>query len=180
MQKLHNIIAAWIMLISLFSISAYTVEAAYEQKDPPKKSQDNIRLSKEDSVREAVFNYQIELTTSHLQQKDVVFFLSVDQGNDPSDVLIAGFAGRRPPVKKVSESVSKKYESIFDKETGEKGIVFSVASVAWINETEAEVEGGNYSAPLSASGHVYKVQFENGKWVVKDDNMKWISRLVAA
>ena len=101
--------------------------------------------------------------------------MSVDEEVNPSDALLARFAGRRPPVKKVSESVSKKYEGIFDKETGKKGILFIVTSIKWISETEAEVEGGHYTAPLEASGHVYKVRFENGKWVVKEDDMKWIS-----
>ncbi len=116
-----------------------------------------------------MFKYQIGRMTSALQQKDVVFFLSVDEAN-PSDALLTRFAGRRPPVKKVSESLSQQYEGIYDKETGKKGILFRITSIKWVSETEAEVEGGHYTGPLAASGHVYKMRFENDKWVVTDDD----------
>ena len=106
--------------------------------------------------------------------------MSVDEKANPSDALLTRFAGRRPLVKKVSESFSKEYEGIYDKETGKKGILFRITSIKWVSETEAEVEGGHYTGPLAASGHVYKMRFENGKWIVEDDDMKWISHVVIA
>lgn len=175
MQNNLNLFVGWIVLACLFANFGYTAEAWYCQQASANKPTSSLPLSREDAVREAVFKYQIARMTSALRRKDVVFFLSVDQAGNPSDGLLARFAGRHPLVKKVSESVAKEYEGVIDKQTGTKGIIFSVTSIKWISETEAEVEGGHYTAPLEASGYVYKVRLENGKWEVKDADMKWIS-----
>lgn len=180
MEKKLNPFIGLLLVVCPLASFGYTAEAKYYQKEDAKRAAGSLSLSREDAVREAVFKYQIERLTTDLPKKDVVFFLSVGEEANPSDALIARFAGRRPLVKKVSDSVPKKYEGIFDKDTGKKGILFSVTSIKWINDSEAEVEGGHYTAPLAASGNVYKVRFENGKWVVKDDDMKWISQLVIA
>jgi hypothetical protein len=180
MQKNLNSFIGLILLAWLFVILGSAAEAKNYQKENSNESSGSPPLSREDAVREAVFKYQIERMTSALQQKDVVFFLSVDEEANPSDALLTRFAGRRPPVKKASESFSKEYEGIYDKETGKKGILFRITSIKWVSETEAEVEGGHYTGPLAASGHVYKMRFENGKWVVTDDDMKWISQVVIA
>ena len=175
MQQNLRLFVGLILLECFFVIFGCTAEAEYYQKEDSNSPSGSPTLSREDAVREAVFKYQIDRMTSALQQKDVVFFLSVDEEPNPSDALLTHFAGRRPPVKKVPESVSKEYEGIFDKETGNKGILATVRSTMWISETEAEVEGGHYTAPLEASGHVYKVRYESRRWVVKYDEMKWIS-----
>jgi hypothetical protein len=180
MQKHSNLFITATILAGLFATSGHAAEARQDRKENSNMPKGGLSLSREDAVREAVFKHQIGRMTSALQDEEVVFFLSVGQEVNPSDTLLERFAGRRPMVKKVSESISRKYEGIFDKETGRRGIIFSVTSIKWISETEAEVEGGHYTAPLAASGHVYKVRFENGKWVVKDDEMKWISRFVIA
>jgi hypothetical protein len=179
MQKHSNLFITAILLAGLSPTFGHAAEARHYQKENSNRPEGGLPLSREDAVREAVFKHQIGRMTLARQEEEVVF-LSVGQEGNPSDALLARFAGRRPVVKKVSESMSRKYEGIFDRETGGRGVIFSVTSIKWISETEAEVEGGHYTAPLAASGHVYKVRLENGKWVVKDDEMKWISRLVIA
>lgn len=92
-------------------IFGHKAEAKFYQKENSNEPTGSQPLSREDAAREAVFKYQTEGTRSALQQKDVGFFLSVDEDN-PTDALLARFAGRRPPVKKASESVSKKSAAV--------------------------------------------------------------------
>ena len=174
MQKSLYLVVACMALANVWAVPGYTPEATYDQKENPKTSKDSVPLSREDAVRESVFKYQVERTASDLQGKDVVFFLCIAEGADPSDALLARVADRHPPVKRVSEAI-RKNDGIADKKTGKKGFIIGIASIKWISETEAEVEGWQYEGPLGASGSVYKLLYENGQWGVKKRDMKWIS-----
>src|SRR5512138_2537913 len=109
MEKKLTPFIGLLLVVCQFASIGYTAEAKYYQKEDAKRAAGSLSLSREDAVREAVFKYQIERMTTDLPKKDVVFFLSVGEEANPSDALIARFAGRRPLVKKVSDSVPQKY-----------------------------------------------------------------------
>jgi hypothetical protein len=140
---------------------------------------DKARQGQVDNVREAVFRYQFTNNAAHgpaaAAKRIAVFYLSVgDKDQDPSEEFLMRFAGHTPPVRKVSACSTKKMR-VEDKRTGERGLIFHVRSIRWISDTKAEVKGGYYEDGLSASGNTYTVVKRNGKWVVVEDKMKWIS-----
>jgi len=133
------------------------------------------RAAAEDDIREATFRYQFQHNASGLQQKADVYFLSLsEKDTDPGDEFLKRFVNHKPPVKKVSSSVGR-LGGVRDKDTGGKGLIFRVGGIKWVNETEAEVNGGYYEGGLSASGNTYFLKKQDGKWVVTRDEMHWIS-----
>lgn len=136
------------------------------------------KSTKEDDIRETVFRYQFEHNASGLQQNAKVYFLSLGslgETKDPSDEFMKRFRGHKPAVKKVSQSTVSVFEGVKDEDTGEQGLIFRVTRIEWKNDVEVEVQGGYYESGLSASGNIYRVRREGGKWVVKEDRMLWIS-----
>ena len=137
---------------------------------------EEARQSQEDDIREAVFRWQFDHNVSGLQKKAQVYFLAVgEKGGDPSDEFIKRFAGNKPPVRKRSECSADAGKGVLDKKTGEQGLVFNVTTIKWNSDTEVEVEGGYYEAGLSASGNLYTVTKEKGKWNVTKDKLVEIS-----
>lgn len=66
-------------------------------------------------------------------------------------------------------------QPIRHKDLGGTGLIFYITRIAWLDANTAEVDGGYYEAGLSASGHTYRVERHNGKWVVTNDQMHWIA-----
>ena len=137
---------------------------------------ENERESQIDDIREAVFRWQFEHNASALQKNAKVYFLRIDKNkSDPSDAFMKRFAEHNPPVRKVSACSSDPDKGVQDKKTGEKGLIFNVIEIRWISDAEVEAAGGYYEAGLSASGNIYTLKKENGKWKVTSDKMRWIS-----
>lgn len=130
----------------------------------------------EADIREAVFHYQFKRNASGQQQRASAYFLIIgEQDGNPSDEFIRRFASHSPPVKPASRCWSSMRRGVVDKDTGRSGLIFSVGSIKWINDTEVEVSGGYYEAGLSSSGNIYFVKRRGGKWEVTGDKMLWIS-----
>jgi hypothetical protein len=135
---------------------------------------DAERLKEEDDIREAVFSYQFLHNASGRQQNAKVYFLSLHEGGkDPSDEFMKRFAGHTPEVKKVSQCTED--DDIRDMQTGAPGIVFRVTGIRWITAQRVEVFGGYFEGYLSSSGNTYYVEKKDGKWIVVQDNGRWIS-----
>jgi hypothetical protein len=128
--------------------------------------------SDEDDIREAVFRYQFQHNASGQQRKAEVYFLS---SKDLSDEFMSRFRDNKPPVKRSSQVTPRKFDGVKDKVSGKSGLIFYVGSIDWVGENEAKVEGGYFEASLSASGNVYELRRESGKWIVVKDEEKWIS-----
>jgi hypothetical protein len=62
-----------------------------------------------------------------------------------------------------------------DKKTGEQGLLFHITSIKCKSDAQVEVEGGYYEAGLSASGNIYTLKNERGKWKVTNDKLVEIS-----
>jgi hypothetical protein len=129
----------------------------------------------EDDVREAVFRYMFENNASLMQNNAPIIFLGVEGGQDPSPEFLERFAKQWPPVEPRSSASVSAVTGAVDKKTGKRGLIFRIESLRWVSDSEAEVVGGYYEGGLSASGNVYRVKSEAGKWVVKSDEMMWIS-----
>jgi hypothetical protein len=134
------------------------------------------RVREEDDIREATFRYQFLHNASAQQQKAKVYFLSFGEERiNPSDDFMKRFANHKPMVKKVSQATDGDIEGIKHKDTGEKGIIFNVTKIKWVNDLEVEVDGGYYEGNVSSSGNKYRLKKKEGKWVVIEDVMNWIS-----
>jgi putative hemolysin len=143
--------------------------------------------AQEDQIREAVFRYQFQHNRSGISIPASAYCLTLgeyripyDVTNDPSDEFIRRFEGHVPAVKKGSECYFERrrgqlYTGVIDRETGEPALVFRVESVKWVNNQAVVVEGGYNSNLLSASGNVYELTREEGKWVVEKVTLRWIA-----
>ena len=137
---------------------------------------DQARQLQEDDIREAVFRWQFDHNVSGQQKRAKVYFLSVgEKYGDPSDEFLKRFADNQPPVRKRSECTADAGKGVLDKKTGEQGLVFNVTRIQWKSDTEVEVEGGYYEAGLSASGNIYTLKKDQGKWKVVNDKLVEIS-----
>jgi hypothetical protein len=137
----------------------------------------------QDDVKEAVFRHQFYKNDSGLQQGAKVYFIglyvpgdSTRQGYyvDLSDGFMSRFQGNSPPVKKASECTPS-MNGVFDKQTGNRGLLFRIESMREFSNDEVEVEGGYFEAGLSASGNLYTVRRIDGRCVVVKDVLIWIS-----
>jgi hypothetical protein len=152
------------------------------------------RATQEDAIREAVIRYQmdgwgssgdkVEQDAKDPRDKYIakrlnsrVYFVSVN-GKDPSDEFLKRFQGVPRTVKRMSDAKQTKKPDggwVIDKKTKQPGIIFSANVIRWLNDSEVEVDGGYHCGGLCASGEVFTVTLENGKWKVIADRMKWIS-----
>lgn len=103
-----------------------------------------------------------------------VFFVSV-KGKDPTDDFMKRFDDIPRTIKKVSNEDAKNPYTPIDKTTHRAGIVFSADSIRWLSSDHAEVTGGYYCGALCAAEITFTVRQENGKWVIKNSQMNWIS-----
>ncbi len=136
------------------------------------------RSDAENDIREAVFRYQFQHNHSGLQQQADVYCLSFGRPGayrDPPDGFMKRFRDHIPPVKKVSQCEVSPHQGVTDKATGEKGLIFWITTIRWVSDDEVEVEGGYYEAGTSASGNLYRVVRQHGRWIVKQDKLLWIS-----
>ena len=137
---------------------------------------DQARQLQEEDIREAVFRWQFDNNVSGQQKRAKVYFLAVgEKSGDPSDELLKRFADHQPPVRKRSACTADAGKGVLDKRTGEQGLLFRVTNIKWKSDTEVEVEGGYYEAGLSASGNLYTLKKEQGKWKVVNDKLVEIS-----
>lgn len=152
-----------------------------------------------DDIRESVFRYQFENIgkTYITKNPDIIYFISIRglkhnqyKDIDPSDSFMGRFKSHVPLVKKVSqctdeiddilvitdkETGEKKVIEVSDKETRRKGLIFRVNDITWLSDSEVLVEGSYFAGNLAGSGNTYRVILKDGKWVVVEDTIKWVS-----
>ena len=142
-------------------------------------------LGIEDQVRESVFRYQFEHNESGQQQSAGIYFLSVMTQNDstgywmngdPGNDLLQHFVDHVPVVKPYSKCTTS-VNGVFDRVTGERGLVFYVGALRWVADDQLEVDGGYFEGGLSASGNTYYLQRINGQWTVVKDVMHCIAKV---
>lgn len=137
----------------------------------------------ESLAREAVFRYQFDRNASAIKENAKVYclaFLTLDPTKglikiDPDDEFIQRFAGHVPPVKRNSACDINDRVGVIDRTSGGPGLLFDTGAISWISGTEMQVDGGYYEAPLSSSGNSFRLKKVDGKWLVVQERMKWIS-----
>jgi hypothetical protein len=134
------------------------------------------RLSQEDDIREAIFRHQFTHNASGQQKHARFYCLSVGENdNDPTDELLKRFADHKPPVLKRSDCHVHPFTGVSNNRTGTRSLIFRVSGITWISDKKVKAEGGYYEDGLSSSGNIYTVTKQHRKWMVSDDQMKWIS-----
>jgi hypothetical protein len=95
---------------------------------------------------------------------------------DPPLEFIARFKDLDPPAFPCSASeFNEKRGELVMRGTTKPMISFSVKEIKILSSTEAVAVGGYYEAGLSSGGYTFKLTKINGRWVVKDQLMDWIS-----
>lgn len=140
---------------------------------------DADRLNQEDDIREAVFRYQFGHNASGHQKSAHAYCLAVgNKETDPSEQFMKRFAHHKPPVRRASACHVSLSGELIDNRTGRSSLLFSIANITWISDTEVTVGGGYYEGNVSSSGNTYTVMKQNGKWQVTNDKMNVISRVL--
>jgi uncharacterized protein (TIGR02996 family) len=125
----------------------------------------------EDEVREVAFRRLFESWNPQ-----VTCFVEVGKGQDPSPDLLDRLQDLSPHIRPVSASKpAEDEEGVVDRETGERGILFTVETIRWANPSKCEADGGYYLANQAASGETYQVELTGGKWVITDVRQNWIA-----
>lgn len=130
---------------------------------PPPPYDESISKAEALDVSEAVFRYQFEHNSSATRQKAESYYLSLF-GKDPDAKFLARFKDHKPPVKKGSEF-----------KVNWKSVKFRVDRIKRIDKTSVKVKGGYYEGSTSASGNIYILKNEKGKWKVTKATRDWIS-----
>jgi hypothetical protein len=126
------------------------------------------------NVLEAVFRHQFEHNASGTQSDVDYYFLSLDD-TDPPPELIARFKDHKPVVLPKSMAKASARQGVKHKDLGGHGLIFSIDTIAWLDENTAVIGGGYYEAGLSASCNAYRVERRDGKWIVTKDDLIIIS-----
>jgi hypothetical protein len=163
----------WLRWSAIFVLS---LVSSCRTRAPSASATDKPRGEQELDIMESVFRYLFEHNRSVLTERHQVeyFFLRVDKLNPPPE-LLSRFAGHVPPVEKASASESDIRYGVRDIKTHGRGIILDIRSVRWIDDDTVDVEGGYVEASLSASGDTYRVERRQGKWVVVNDTLHWVS-----
>jgi hypothetical protein len=123
------------------------------------------RAAAENDIAEAVFRYQFDHNASALQKGAEKHCLSLPREKMPSAEFLKRFESDRPPVVAADRCERRSGKSLF----------FRVQRFDWRGDNEVWVRGGYWEGNLSSSTEMYRVQKENGKWVVKAARMEAIS-----
>jgi hypothetical protein len=136
---------------------------------------DTGQESQTDDIREAVFRWQFDHNASGQQTNAQIDFLQVGvKCGDPTDAFLKRFAENKPPVRMVSASNGSAGTGVFDKKTGEKGVIFRITSIVWKSDMEVEVKGVTTGGIDRVRKHL--TVKKKGQWKVTHDKMEWISR----
>jgi len=179
----HHLLSGISVFVLLFSSFSNCQNAASTQQ----------KANDEQNIREVVIRQQMEEwikngDKNEAEAKDKsekaiakmlnfrIFFVSVN-GKDPSDDFINKFRDLPRDIKKVSASeISKEWRlAVIDRSSHQRGIRFSADEIRWLGPDSVEVQGGYHCDGLCGAGIKFRVQRENGHWVIKGSRMEWIS-----
>ncbi len=81
-----------------------------------------------------------------------------------------------PKVKPASAcEVAKGGNGVFDRQTRQRALTFSVVSQSCASSTECLIRGGYYEGNLSAQTNLYRARLIDGRWVVTLEQMGPVS-----
>ena len=141
------------------------------------KTTNSLKPNDEDNIREVVFRKLFNPNGSVQKQNANAYYIAIgnhNKLNDPDEKFIERFKSYKPPVKKFSGAKIEK-EGVFNKKTGDKGLVFAVTSIKTISENEVEVRGNYYKNAREAAGSIFTVKRIEKKWVVTNHQIDWLT-----
>lgn len=166
----------------LWAVAVLSLTAGCEspQAPDPVPGSPGWRESQRTVVEEAVYRQQFAEHAPGANAGSVTFCLARTTATeelpwtDPPESLLRRFSTHSPSVKKVS-LCQLDLRGDRDPATGRPAIVFRVAPLSWVSDTEVTLDGGYHQSGLSASGQTYRVRYENGRWTVAEVVWRWIS-----
>lgn len=135
-------------------------------------STDNSSQATKDDIRESIFRYQFRM--------EAIYCISVEQNKDPSKEFMERFKNHNPPVKPGSEC-SIAYDQgdrpgrVIDRKSGKNAISYSINSIKLKVWKRAEVVASWARGGLWGESHRYLLKYQNGNWVVIDDELLSVS-----
>jgi hypothetical protein len=180
MVRISSIVCLILLLGALQAISQQSPGAA-------------LHAATEDDIRETVLRHQMEDWIQELNkaeadakeksEKEIAhdlnfkFFFVEINGKDPSDDFMKRFQGIPRIVRKSSSAEIAKVMRmpVVDKETQERGIIFSADEIRWLGKNHVKVDGGYHCDGLCGAGYTFDLRLENGKWNLKKQRMNWVS-----
>jgi hypothetical protein len=153
-------------------IAGSSLSASCSKKPPP-----DAAISKqvtEDDIREAMYRY---LINDYDPKREIsAYFFSITENESPDPDFMKRFTGNIPPVKTVAGfHIGKTSNEVLDNETGKRGVRLFVGDIEWISSNEVNICAGYYYNGLASAGRLYHMVLDNGKWIVKDEKLLWIS-----
>ena len=128
-----------------------------------------------DEIAFVLFHFIFENNASGGQQNVDYFFISVDS-NDPPEEFMTKFVSEKPKVLPASLADGDAMSGVSHKELGGRGLIFGINEIKWLSKTKVEVSWWYYESSTSGSGNTATLQLKDGKWIVTDDQMHWISK----
>jgi len=163
--------------------------------DSPSSAATKHQMASQEAIEEAVFRYQMSAVPFDDTQGEIyqgrrpgfhVFFLSLKNDRDPSHRVMRCFTHHQPPVKAVSQCrryPRPKHEgwalsenarhNVFDKRTGQNGIICYISHLKWLNRFSVSVEGSYYAGWVWTQGYRYTVVLNGGRWTVIGIKKTW-------
>lgn len=121
----------------------------------------------EEAILEIIFRKIVEPWRSNSDNGLKAYYVSVDN-RDPSDNLLKKLINFKLPVKKASESYIFKEDgsTVLDKNTKERGVLFSISKLDWKSKNEVKVNAGSYTGNMGSDSCDYVLRKENGEWKI--------------
>ena len=89
--------------------------------------------------------------------------------------MIERLDDRRHKVRKGSDCDYNGGNGVVEKGSNNPALVLRVGEVSWKSGTRVAIAGGYYYASEGASGSVYHLEKRDGKWLVVEDRLIWLS-----
>lgn len=140
---------------------------------PSKGTYRGWRNSQVNKIREAVFHYQIQECVRENPRFVKLYFLAVNNGVDPDEVILKHFLGHNPPIEGVSSSEGT--NPPIEKHTGTVGVLLEVRRISWVKDNKVEVSGSRIYSGTGGYYGIYQVLFAKGRWNVSKYVLKRIS-----
>jgi hypothetical protein len=147
------------------------------QAHPPfntAREQQAWRQTQSESIREAAFLRLLKQSGNYPEES---VFIAIE-GHDPTRDLLHRLQNYRPYIAALSQCLPRTLhadEPPTDRITGRRGKIFHFGKLIWIDDTHAEVQVESWYRPLVGRGGVYRLEWKQGKWSVKDIANGWVS-----
>jgi hypothetical protein len=139
----------------------------------------------ENDIREAAYRHAFTNLYHNRSTRNASFIgvcygcSSCDRPSIPvltTPFLLNRFKGCRPPVRSIFECrYDDSRKQIADKRTGRTGAAFLTGMIRWVSWDTVKIEAGYYEGLLSSSGNIYTLKRKNGRWVVVNDRVRFLS-----